>query len=322
MPTTLSPMRRLARLIGGGLVGCLAAGCGAGPPGPTVPSSAPAPAAAAASSPATRAASAPGGVSKILVIMEENHGTAEVFPSGMPYLWHLARRYGYASDWSAITHPSLPNYLAIFSGSAFNDPPDCGPGPGCAYPAPSVFGQALALGKTARSYEESMPSPCDRSDGGAYAVRHNPWAYIPGETAACRSGDVPAGTPAGGALASAVRAGTLPSVGLITPNLINDAHDGTLGQADAWLRRWIPVIMSGPDWRHGRLAIAVVFDEGEPGLRVPFVLIAPGLSGAVTRQPLDHYALTRLIDQVIGAPPLRQAAGAPDLARRLGLTVR
>jgi acid phosphatase len=254
--------------------------------------------------------------------MEENHGTPEVFPSGMPYLWHLARRYGHAPDWSAITHPSLPNYLAIFSGSAFNDPPDCGPGPGCAYPAPSVFGQALALGKTARSYEESMPRPCDRSDSGTYAVRHNPWAYVPGETAACRSGDVPAGTPSGGALASAVRTGTLPSIGLITPNLINDAHDGTLGQADAWLRRWIPVIMSGPDWRHGRLAIAVVFDEGDPGLQVPFVLIAPGLSGAVTGQPLDHYALTRLIDQIIGAPPLRQAAGAPDLARRLGLTVR
>jgi hypothetical protein len=314
MPASLTAMRPLARLIGGGLAGCLAAGCSAGP----ASVAAPAPA-SAAPSPATHAAIAPGGVSKILVIMEENHGTPEVFPTGMPYLWQLARRYAYASDWSAITHPSLPNYLAIFSGSAFNDPPDCHPGPGCAYPAPSVFGQALALGKTARSYEESMPRPCDRSDSGAYAVRHNPWAYIPGETAACRSGDVPAGTPSGGALALAVRAGTLPSVGLITPNLINDAHDGTLGQADSWLRRWIPVIMSGPDWRHGRLAIAVVFDEGEPGLQVPFVLIAPGLSGAVVRQPLGHYALTRLIDQIIGAPPLRQAAGAPGLAQRLGL---
>jgi acid phosphatase len=320
VPASPTTIRRLGRLIGGGLVGCLMAGCSGGPPGPAASSPAPVSAAPAVSSPATPAAAA-AGVSKILVIMEENHGTAAVFPSGMPYLWHLARRYGYASDWSAITHPSLPNYLAIFSGSAFNDPPDCDPGPGCAYPAPSVFGQALALGKTARSYEESMPSQCDRSDSGTYAVRHNPWAYIPGEAAACRSGDVPAGTPSGGALASAVRAGTLPNVGLITPNLINDAHDGTLGQADAWLRRWLPVIMSGPDWRHGRLAIAVVFDEGEPGLQVPFVLIAPGLSGAVTRQPLDHYALTRLIDQVIGAPPLRRAASSPDLARRLGLRV-
>ena len=320
MPAGLTPLRRLGRLSGGGLVGCLMAGCSGGPPSPTASSPAPVSAAPTVSSSATPAAAA-ADVSKILVIMEENHGPAEVFPGGMPYLWHLARRYGYASDWSAITHPSLPNYLAIFSGSAFNDPPDCGPGPGCAYPAPSVFGQALALGKTARSYEESMPSPCDRSDSGTYAVRHNPWAYIPGETTACRAGDVPAGTPSGGALASAVRAGTLPDVGLITPNLINDAHDETLGQADAWLRGWLPVIMSGPDWRHGRLAIAVVFDEGEPGLQVPFVLISPGLSGAVTRQPLDHYALTRLIDQIIGAPPLRRAAVAPDLARRLGLRV-
>ena len=130
---------------------------------------------------------------------------------------------------------------------------------------------------------------------------------------------MPARTPSGGALASDVRAGTLPSVGLLTPNLIHDAHDGTLGQADAYLRQWIPVIMSGPDWRHRRLAIAVVFDEGDTTNQVPFVLIAPALSSTVIHQPLDHYALTRLIDTVIGAPPLRRAAGAPNPAQQLGL---
>jgi hypothetical protein len=113
------------------------------------------------------------------------------------------------------------------------------------------------------------------------------------------------------------RPGTLPTVGLVTPNLIDDAHDGTLGQADAWLRQWIPVIMSGRDWRDGRLAIAVVFDEADTGNQVPLVLIAPWLSGAVIHQPLDHYALTRLIDTVIGAPPLRQAAIAQYLRLKL-----
>ena len=65
-------------------------------------------------------------------------------------------------------------------------------------------------------------------------------------------------------------------------------------------------------------------DRGLPrsGNQVPFVLIAPGLSGAVIRQPLDHYALTRLIDTIIGAPPLRQAATAPGIARYLGLKPR
>jgi phosphatidylinositol-3-phosphatase len=315
--------RRAARLAGAGLVSLLAAGCGAGQPAPTPASSSPV---TPASSPAGTAPSAhdvaPAGVSKILVIMEENHSTGEVFPGGMPYLWQLAQRYAYAADWNAITHPSLPNYLAIFSGSAFNDPQDCGPGPGCSYPGPSVFGQALTMGRTARAYEQSMPTPCDQSDSGNYAVRHNPWAYIPSEAAACRSGDVPAGTPSGGALVTDVRAGTLPNVGLITPNLIHDAHNGTLGQADAFLRQWIPVIMSGPDWQHGRMAIAVTFDEGDTSNQVPFVLIAPGLSGAVIRQPLDHYALTRLIDTLLGAPPLRQAAAAPNIAQYPELKLR
>src|SRR5207249_4807329 len=136
--------RRLARLIGAGLVGCLAAGCGAGgtPAGhgtSTAPASASATAAASAAAgpPSSRASAAGrGGVSKILVIMEENHSTDQVFPDGMPYLWQLAHRYGHATRWDAITHPSLPNYLAIFSGSTFNDPQDCSPGPGCTYPGP------------------------------------------------------------------------------------------------------------------------------------------------------------------------------------------
>jgi phosphatidylinositol-3-phosphatase len=156
-------------------------------------------------------------------------------------------------------------------------------------------------------------------NSGDYAVKHNPWAYIRGEAAACRAGDVPAGTPSGGALASDARGGTLPTVGLITPNLVHDAHDGTLAQADAWLRLWMPVLMSGPDWRSGRLAIVVTFDEGDPVNRVPFVLIAPGVSGAVMSRPAGHYSLTRLIDAVIGARPLRRAAGAPGIARPLGL---
>jgi phosphatidylinositol-3-phosphatase len=252
--------------------------------------------------------------------MEENHSSGTVFPSAMPYLWSLARRYGHAIAWSDIGHPSLPNYLAIFGGSSFGGPQDCLPGPGCSYPGPSVFGQAIARGETARAYEESMPAPCDLTDSGNYDVNHNPWAYFPDEARLCRTDDVPAGTTSGGALVSDIRRGTLPTVGLITPNLINDAHNGTLADADAWLRTWIPVLMSGPDWRAGRLAIVVVFDEGDTTELVPFVLMTPRVSGVVVRQPANQYALTRLIDEVAGAPPLRQASRAPDIAPLFGVS--
>jgi phosphatidylinositol-3-phosphatase len=313
MPVQIRRPRPLRLTVAGLGVTCcvLAAGCG------------PATAPASSASPAGRSsAGAPQGarrLAKILVIMDENHSIGQVFPSRMPYLWGLARRYGRASAWSDIGHPSLPNYLAIFGGSAFNEPPDCLPGPGCSYPGPSVFGQAIAKGETARSYEESMPARCDRTNSGDYDANHNPWAYFPAETSRCQANDVPSGTVTSGPLTSDVRRGTLPNVGLITPNLIDDAHNGTLADADRFLRTWMPVLMSGPDWRSGRLAIVVAFDEGETTEQVPVVVMAPGVSGVVVRRPLNHYALTRLIDQVIGVAPLRQAAGAPNIAPLFGL---
>lgn len=319
------PRRRCAwarrPALSAGLAACLlAAGCAAGS---TAAAGSPAAGTGTrVSSPAHAPDRRAAGVRKILVIMEENHDPGEVFPAGMPYLWSLARRYGRATAWHDVTNPSLPNYLAIFGGSAFGDPQDCDPGTGCTFQGASVFGQAAARGLPARSYEESMPRPCDRSSSGNYDVNHNPWAYFPAETAACQSGDVPAGTPRAGALASDVRSGRLPAVGLLTPNLLHDAHNGTLAQADAWLRGWIPVLQAGPDWRAGRLAIVVVFDEGDVTGRVPFVLIAPGVSGVVMHERADQYALTRLIGQVIGAPPLRHAATAVDVAPLLRLHVR
>jgi phosphatidylinositol-3-phosphatase len=314
-PCQLPAVLAVTMLAGGMLV----AACSS-PPATTgaAKSAAPAPASRPPASAASSPASGLGQVGKILVIMEENHSVQQAFPSGMPYLWSLAQRHAYATDWSDVAHPSLPNYLAIFAGSAFNDPSDCPPAPGCSYQGPSVFGQALARGKSAKAYEESMPQPCDAGFVGEYDVNHNPWAYFPSESASCRADDVPAGTPGDGALADDVRAGALPDVGLVTPNLLHDGHDGTLAQADAWLRGWMPVLMSGPDWRSGRLAIVVVFDEGETTEQVPFVLIAPGLSGVKISAPANQYALTRLIDDVIGAPPLRQADSAVNIAPLLG----
>lgn len=316
-----SPLRFGTLLAGTMLTGgFLLAGCSSAP-GAATPSTAPAVTSPAVSQPAASSvlqlAGGLGRLRKILVIMEENHSIQQIFPSGMPYLWSLAQRYAYAPDWSDVGHPSLPNYLAIFAGSAFNEPSDCAPGPGCTYPGPSVFGQALSLGKTAKAYQESMPRSCDPGFDGEYDVNHNPWAYFPGEAASCLAHDVPSGTASGGALSADVRAGRLPAVGLLTPNLLHDGHDGTPAQADSWLLGWLPALMSGPDWRSGQLAIVVVFDEGETTEQVPFVFMAPGVSRVKISQAADHYALTRLIDKVIGAPPLRQAGRAADVARAL-----
>jgi phosphatidylinositol-3-phosphatase len=261
----------------------------------------------------------PSSVTKLMVIWEENHPTSAY--GGMPYLASLSDKYGKATGYSGLVHPSLGNYLAAVSGQGagtcgLNDPLPAA----CPQSGSSVFGQAIRAGKTAGSYEESMSSNCERTNAGSYAARHNPWAYFTDETAMCQQGDVPLGSTTSGALLSDVRGGTLPNASLVTPNLLDDAHSGTLQQADSWLAQWMPVIMAGPDYQSGRLAIVITFDEGiGTDQTVPFVLVHPSVSHQVVSAPFDQYALCRLYDDVLGVPALNAAAGEPGLGAAFGL---
>ena len=254
--------------------------------------------------------------------MEENHSQAEAL-SQMPTLTSYANQYGQASDYSAISHPSLPNYVAIWSGDTQGISSDCGVGPGCQPAAPSVWGQTIGAGETAKAYQESMTSNCQTSSSGAYVARHGPWPYFADATerAECNAADVPLGTTTAGNLLNDVNSGNLPVTGEITPNLNNDAHDGTLAQADTWLGQWLPIIMSGPDYTSGNLTIVVTFDEDDSsqGNVVQFVAIDPRLSHVVVSGAFNHYSLTRWLEDNAGVPYLRNAATAPDLKAAFGL---
>lgn len=260
------------------------------------------------------AASSP---TKILVVMEENHSLSQA-EAGMPYLFGLARIHGYATDYSAVSHPSVPNYLAIASGSTHGITSD--PDPGSKLHGQSVFDQALAAGKTAKTYNESMSGNCSINGTSAYDVNHNPWPYFSDEHANCMAHDVPSGTELSGALLTDVRAGALPNAGMLSPNNAHDAHDGTLKAADTWLQGWLPIIMGGPDYTSGRLILMVVFDEGcctFPNDRVLAVDLSV-TGGKVVTKLLDHYSLARAYEQITGTPFLSKAATAPDLLSAFG----
>lgn len=93
--------------------------------------------------------------SKVLMIIEENHSYTQM-RAQMPYLSSLATKYAYATRYSAITHPSLPNYLALAGGSIFGVRDD-NPSASHQITQRSVFDQAIHAGKTAKTYAESMP---------------------------------------------------------------------------------------------------------------------------------------------------------------------
>ena len=318
-------MKRMVAMLGVALAmlvtGCAGPGPGAGPEvsAPSVASpSAPATSPSVAGPRGSAAASRP---AKLLTIVEENHSEQTALAK-MPYLAGLSAKYGRTSAYSALAHPSLPNYLALVGGSTFGVTDDASPA-AHPLPGPSVFDQAISAGRTAKAYIEAMPSPCALSNSGRYAVRHNPWTYFadPTERAHCQAYDVPAGTPSAGALHDDVTAGTLPTLGWVTPDLCNDAHNCPARVADDWLRGWLPVIMDGPDFRAGRLAVVVTFDEAEGSgpNTVLTTLIAPGVRHVVSAANCTHYCWTRYAAELTGTPPLRQAAGSPSLSTAFGL---
>lgn len=254
---------------------------------------------------------------KVLVVIEENHSYDQM-RTGMPYLFGLSRRYGYATHWSAITHPSLPNYLAIAGGSTFGVRDDEPPSTRAARvgDARSVFDQAIDAGKTAGTYAESMPEACRRTDDASYAVRHNPWTYFSASGARCRRDDV-----ATDSFASAARSNALPNVGFLIPNLCGDAHSCPLSRADSFLRERLPGVLASSDFTSGRLVVVVTADEDDrhSDNEVLTSLLSTRLSGKVVTSRLTHYSLTRYVAQVLGVPPLRNGAGAPDMRAAFGL---
>jgi hypothetical protein len=284
---------------------------------PTVTPEPPAPASSSSSAPSP----SPQAVDKLLVIVAENRNAASVVAQ-MPFLRSQSQRYGSATNYYAISHPSLPNYLVMAGGSTFgvddDDDPDVHPQKG-----PSVFGQLLASGRTAKTYAEAMPGNCALRNDGNYAVRHNPWTYFvdSAERGACKEFDVPSGSPTGGALADDVAAGQLPNIGFLIPDDCSNGHSCPIDITDRWLRSWLPTIEKGPDFGSGRLAVVITWDEDEDDTsnRVAMVVLHPALNGREVTTRLDHYVLSATISTLGGARPLRDAGGAPDLLTTFGL---
>ncbi len=259
--------------------------------------------------------------SKVLVVVEENNSATSALQQ-MPYLAGMADAYGQSTDYRAVAHPSLPNYLAIAGGSTFGVADDDNP---ASHPiaGDSVFDRAVATGRSAKTYAEAMPAPCAVDPAGGYAVKHNAWAYLsdPTSRSNCQRFDVPAGTASSGPLRTDVDAGTLPTVGELIPNLCHDGHDCSLGTADDWLREWLPVVMAGPDYQSGRLAIVVTFDEDDDSgpNTVLTTVVAPNIMHVRSGETFTHYSLSRYLAELSGTSPLGAAASAPSLRPAFGL---
>jgi phospholipase C len=241
----------------------------------------------------------------VVIILEENKPAADVLGSdAAPFLNKLAAEYALAANYSAVRHPSLPNYLALTSGTTAGITSDCSPA-NCQAPVPSLAGELDRAGRSWKMYAESMPGPCTASDSGRYAVRHNPFLYYPevaDDTAYCAAHDVPF-TQLDDDLKAA---STLPDYVFISPDLCHDMHNCPVQAGDAWLSRQVPKILASPAFTQQNSLLVVTWDEGRGrDNKVAAVFAGPAARKSYRSDaPYGHYSLLHTIESAWGLAPL------------------
>lgn len=239
----------------------------------------------------------------VVWILLENEGYSVVGSSSAPYLNGLGRECGLATGYLAVAHPSLPNYIALTSGSTQGIADDGEPSAHRLNVA-SIFSE---LRGNWRALVESMPASCDRVTSGSYAARHNPAVYYTSLASSCTRNDVPLTTPLN--LAA--------SFTFITPNICDDMHSCPVATGDTWLARTVPEILRSSEYQSRSLVLFITFDENDVGAtnHVPTYVIAPSVRrGERIATAFTHYSLLRTTEAMLGVPLLGTARLAPSMA--------
>ena len=249
-----------------------------------------------------------------LIVMENEESTGIMGNSAAAYINALAGGHGLATEYFAVSHPSLPNYLALTAGSTFGIASDC---TGCYVNATNIADQVESSGRSWKAYMESMPSSCYVGDAYPYMQKHNPFIYyndIRTNPARCAEHVVPFTQ-----LSTDLTNGTVPNFAWITPNMCNDMHDCSIATGDAWLAKVVPGILASSAFQNGGV-LFITWDEGESsagccgnaaGGQVATLVIAPnGVAGLRSTIAETHYSLLRTIEDAWGLSALGQAASA------------
>jgi hypothetical protein len=260
---------------------------------------------ARAACPTASAARSRGGYSHVVVVIEENYSGSAIVGGGQaPYLKSLAGQGEYFPNYHGVSHPSEPNYLALFTGSTQHTD---GSDSCIKTSAKSIVGDARTAGISVKGYIEGL------SSGSGYACRHDPFSQI---ADARRAETDFSKFPTSYA--------TLPNLSFVVPNLTNDMHDNGIGPGDRWARAHL----SGyAQWAktHNSLLI-VISDENDadsnysgnqPGENGNGALaLAVGARVAAGKRNsghFDHYSMLRTLEDIFGLAHLGASAGASDM---------
>ena len=258
-----------------------------------------------AAAPVSATAAAAPGVPRydhVLMVIMENHSAQNIIGNpAAPYLNSLATSGASMTQSFAITHPSQPNYIALFSGALHGVLDNTCPN---TLTAENLGSELIGANLSFIGYSESLPSPgYTGCTSGPYARKHNPWVNFTNVPAA--SNQPLTSLPTDFA--------TLPTVSIVVPNLNNDMHDGTIEQADTWMRTTIDGYLQWAKQHNSLLVLTWDEDDNNAGNRIPTVFGGAGVRTGQYPEHIDHYSVLRTLQDMYGLPPLANSTTASPI---------
>ena len=243
----------------------------------------------------------------VVVVVEENHSSRGVLGNtAAPYTNWLAANGALMTQSFAVTHPSEPNYLALFSGNTFGLTSDACPVNAGA--APNLASELLAAGYTFGGFAEDLPAVgATTCSAGKYARKHTPWVNFT---------NVPQGLSVPFSAFNARRDyASLPTVSFVIPNLDNDMHDGTVAQADRWLQANLSAYANWAKATNGLLIVTFDEDDDSANNQIPTIFYGAHVPAASHAEPVSHYNVLSTLEEMYGLPKTGLAANAPAITR-------
>lgn len=237
----------------------------------------------------------------IVLVMFENKASSQITSSSAPYFTSLAGQGAAFTQSYAITHPSQPNYIALFSGATQGVTSDSCPK---TFAADNLGAQLIGAGLSFKGYSESMPSAgYTGCSSGTYQRKHNSWVDF-------------SNVPAASNLTFAsfpTDYSTLPTVSFVTPNMCNDMHDCSIATGNTWLQSKLD---GYAQWAktHNSLLIVTFDEDNRLALnRVHTTFVGAHVNVGSYSAKITHYTVLRTLEAAYGLPALGGAANVSPI---------
>jgi acid phosphatase len=242
----------------------------------------------------------------LIVILMENHKLSEIYGPAT-YMTQLADQNVLLQNYTAVDHPSEPNYLAIASGQTFNPP--SGDDLYHVFNAKNVVDGLESAGKTWKAFSESASMACDIANPD---VRHVPFLFfadVANDPARCAR-VLPTTPNTDAEVVAELNSATPSNFIWLTPNDANNMHSAPIAAGDAYLSNIVPKILASTTFTTKRAALFIVFDEGSGNVRAPGDLVYAVWAGPVVKKAqkitvaYSHYSVLATLEANWGFPAL------------------